>query len=113
LELTAGVVEIGIEKRPDDLPETRESAELNPISRIGRSLRDVERFRPRDDRALLPKDYQVPPGTDENVMGDVRDDDGVDYDTYMASDQELEDASRVWRRAIRNKMIEKSEKPGG
>lgn len=95
-----------------EIPQETAPVESIPTPRIQRLSTETRRFRSQEDRvSQLPKDYQVPPDIDENVMGDVPDDDDVDYDSYMASDEELAEAAKIWKRAVRKKLAEKERTP--
>jgi uncharacterized protein YkuJ len=99
---------VTVEKVENELPtasEPRETIDLVPIERLRPRLPRLIRTRAQSECGLLPKDYQVPPDIDENVMGDFPDDDEIDYDTYMATDQELEDASHEIKRFLRKKKL--------
>ena len=60
----------------------------------------VERIKPYPDKLGLPSDYIIPEGVDENPFKDLEDDVPEDY---RATDEELDEASRVYKRALRKK----------
>jgi hypothetical protein len=95
-------------------PEEEQTSRVDPMPtpRIRHSLREIERSRSREGLASrLPKDYQVPPDVDEDVFRAVDDEEGFDPNTYVASDEELEEAARIWKRALRRKAAEKERTP--
>lgn len=93
------------EKEPITISEPPETIDLVPIERLRPRIPRLIRARPQIECGLLPKDYQVPPEVDEQVMGAFPDDDEIDYDTYMATDQELEDASHDIKRFLRKRKL--------
>lgn len=59
--------------------------------------------------AGLPADYRLPPELDQDVFRDFPEDDDIDFNTYIVSDEELNEASKIWKRALGRKMAEKRE----
>jgi hypothetical protein len=83
-----------------------------PSPRAWRQSRENRRLRSHEELAdHLPKDYQVPADVDEQIFRNVPDDEEFDADNYVATDEEIDEASKVWERAIRRKLAEKERAP--